>query len=168
MNERKIIPTVPETAWVAGTATVRGEVILGQHVSVWFGAILRGDEAPIMVGDNSNIQDGAVLHVSAGFPCRVGRDVTVGHRAIVHGCTVADGALIGMGAIVLDGAVIGEGAVVAAGAVVSPGMQVPPGTLVLGVPARVFGPLSPAQKALGPRAVANYKARKEAYRSGRY
>jgi carbonic anhydrase/acetyltransferase-like protein (isoleucine patch superfamily) len=123
---------------------------------------------PITIGDNSNVQDGAVLHVSEGYPCVVGRNVTIGHRAIVHGCTVEDGALIGMGAIVLDGAHIGAGAMIAAGAVVSPGMDVPPGKLALGVPARVFGPLSPAQKELGPRAVRIYVARKEAYRAGDY
>lgn len=168
MNHAKITPSIPDSAWVADTATVRGQVTLGEHVSIWFSAVLRGDEAPITVGDNTNVQDGAVLHVSAGFPCVVGASVTIGHRAVVHGCTVEDGALIGMGAIVLDGAHIGAGAVVAAGAVVSPGMTIPPGVLVRGVPARVFGPLSASQKQLGPRAVRNYVARKEAYRSRQY
>lgn len=168
MNNHKISPIIPETAWVADTAVVRGRVALGEHVSIWFGAVLRGDDEPITIGDNSNVQDGAVLHVSEGYPCVVGRNVTIGHRAIVHGCTVEDGALIGMGAIVLDGAHIGAGAMIAAGAVVSPGMDVPPGKLVLGVPARLFGPLSPSQKELGPRAVRNYIARKEAYRAGDY
>ncbi len=168
MNPEKITPTIPHSAWVADTATVRGNVTLGEHVSVWFSAVLRGDEAPITVGDNTNIQDGAVLHVSEGSPCVVGPNVTIGHGAIVHGCTVDDGALIGMGATVLDGAHIGAGAMVAAGAVVSPGMSVPPGTLARGVPARIFGPLNAHQKTLGPRAVRNYIARKEAYRSGQY
>ncbi|MCL4266600.1 MAG: gamma carbonic anhydrase family protein [Anaerolineae bacterium] len=168
MTPAKISPTIATSAWVADTAVVRGHVTLAENVSVWFGAVLRGDEEPITVGENSNIQDGAVLHVSAGFPCVVGRNVTIGHRAIVHGCTVEDGALVGMGAIVLDGAHIGAGAMVAAGAVVSPGMQVPPGKLVLGVPARIFGPLSASQRELGPRAVQNYVARKEAYRTGQY
>ena len=90
-------PTIPDTAWIADTATVRGDVTLGEHVSVWFAAVIRGDEAPVSVGDNSNVQDGAVLHVSAGFPCVVGANVTIGHGAIVHGCRVDDGALIGMG-----------------------------------------------------------------------
>lgn len=159
-------PQIPETAWIADTATVRGHVTLGEHVSVWFAAVLRGDEAPITVGDNSNIQDGAVLHVSAHFPCRVGSRVTIGHRAIVHGCTVEDGALIGMGAIVLDGAHIGVGAMVGAGAVVPPGMVVPPHTLVLGVPAKLVGPLNEKQQQANATAVANYLARKEAYRQG--
>jgi carbonic anhydrase/acetyltransferase-like protein (isoleucine patch superfamily) len=142
--------------------------MLGEHVSIWFSAVLRGDDEPITIGNNCNVQDGAVLHVSEGFPCVVGNNVTIGHRAIVHGCTVEDGALIGMGAVVLDGAIIGAGAMVAAGAVISPGMNVPPGMLVVGVPARVFGPLSARQKEMGPRAVQNYIARKEAYRSGQY
>ena len=161
-------PTIPPTAWVADTAVVRGDVTLGDDVSVWFGAVLRGDEAPVRVGNRSNVQDSAVLHVSAGFPCVVGADVTIGHRAIVHGCTVKDGALIGMGAIVLDGAVVGMGAMVGAGAVVPPGMVVPPGTLALGVPARVVGPLNAQQKAANATAVAHYLERKEQYRRGDY
>lgn len=167
MDER-ITPLIPDTAWIADTATVRGNVTLGEDVSVWFAAVLRGDEAPITIGDRTNIQDGAVLHVSAGFPCVVGREVTIGHGAVVHGCTVEDGALIGIRATVLDGAVIGEGAVVGAGAVVPPGMHVPPGMLALGVPAKVVGPLTDAQRSAGPRAVGNYMVRKEAYREGRY
>jgi carbonic anhydrase/acetyltransferase-like protein (isoleucine patch superfamily) len=163
-----ILPTIPPSAWIADTATVRGRVTLGEHVSIWFSAVLRGDDEPITIGDNSNVQDGAVLHVSEGFPCVVGNNVTIGHRAIVHGCTVEDGALIGMGAVVLDGATIGAGAMVAAGAVISPGMNVPPGMLAVGVPARIFGPLSPNQKEMGPRAVRNYIERKEDFRAGRY
>lgn len=168
MPTAKITPIIPATAWVAETAVVRGNVTLGQHVSIWFGAVLRGDEAAITVGDNSNVQDGAVLHVSANFPCLIGQNVTIGHRAVVHGCTVEDGALIGMGAVVLDGARVGQGAMVAAGAVVSPGMQIPPGVLVLGMPARVFGPLTAVQKQMGPYAVKNYIVRKEEYRTGTY
>lgn len=164
----RIQPTIPPSAWIAGTATVRGDITLGEDVSIWFAAVLRGDEAPITIGDRTNIQDGAVLHVSAGFPCIVGREVTIGHGAVVHGCTVEDGALIGIRATVLDGAVIGAGAIVGAGAVVPPGMHVPPGTLALGVPAKVVGPLSEAQRSAGPRAVGNYLARKEAYREGKY
>ncbi len=168
MKEPQSTPVIPETAWVADTAVIRGNVTLGEDASVWFGAVLRGDEAPIRVGDQANVQDGAVLHVSKGFPCIVGRCVTIGHRAIVHGCTVEDDALIGMGAIVLDGAHVGAGAVVAAGAVVSPGMEIPPGTLALGVPARIFGPLNEKQKQMGKTAVANYLINKEAYRRRKF
>jgi carbonic anhydrase/acetyltransferase-like protein (isoleucine patch superfamily) len=166
--DQPVSPTIPLSAWIAETATVRGHVTLGEDVSVWFAAVLRGDEAPITVGDRTNIQDGAVLHVSAGFPCVVGAEVTIGHGAVVHGCTVEDGALIGIRATVLDGAVIGARAVVGAGAVVPPGMYLPPGMLALGVPAKVVGPLTDAQRSAGPRAVGNYMARKEAYREGKY
>jgi len=164
----RVNPTIAPSGWVAETAVVRGDVTLGEDVSVWFGAVLRGDEAPIAVGDRSNIQDGAVLHVSAGFPCLVGREVTIGHGAVVHGCTIEDGALIGIRATVLDGAVVGRGAVVGAGAVVPPGMHIPPEMLALGVPAKVVGPLTDAQRSAGPRAVGNYMARKEDYREGKY
>lgn len=161
-------PVIPESAWVAETAVIRGHVILGQEVSVWFGAVMRGDEAPITIGDRTNIQDGVVLHVSENYPCIIGADVTVGHRAVVHGCTVEDGVLIGMGAIILDGAVIGEGSVIGAGAVVAPHTQVPPHTLMLGVPARPKGTVSEAQRKRGQTAVNNYLKRKEHYRQGLY
>lgn len=164
----KRTPIIPKSAWVAETATVRGDVMLGEDVSVWFSAVIRGDEEPIRVGARSNVQDGAVLHVSADFPCVVGESVTIGHNAIVHGCTVEDGALIGMGATVLDGAVIGRGALVGAGALVPPGMVVPPEVLVLGVPAKVIGPLSEKQRGTGQTAVSNYVKRKEAYRRGEF
>ena len=159
-------PTIPETAWVADTARVRGRVTLGEHVSVWFGAVIRAEDEAVTVGNNTNVQDGAVLHVSQGFPCVVGANVTIGHQAIVHGCTVEDGVLIGMGAIVLDGAVIGQGAIVGAGTVVPPGMVVPPQTLVLGVPAKIIGPLDEAKQQLAQRGVDNYVHHKEAYRQG--
>jgi carbonic anhydrase/acetyltransferase-like protein (isoleucine patch superfamily) len=163
-----INPTIPPTAWIAPTATVRGNVTLGEEVSVWFSAVIRGDEDEVRVGDGSNIQDGAVLHVSSGFPCIIGKQVTVGHGAIVHGCTVEDGALIGMRATVLDGAVIGAGAMVGAGAVVPPGMIVPPNTLVLGIPAKIMGELNDRQRAMTIIAAQHYIERKEEYRNGKY
>jgi carbonic anhydrase/acetyltransferase-like protein (isoleucine patch superfamily) len=161
-------PIIPASAWVADTATVRGDVTLGEDVSVWFGAVIRGDEAPIVVGDRSNIQDGAVLHVATGRPCLIGKNVTIGHGAVVHGCVVEDGAMIAIRATVLDGACIGAGAMVGAGAVVPPGMVVPAGMLALGVPARVVGPLDPAKQAAITTATAHYLERKEDYRHGRY
>jgi gamma-carbonic anhydrase len=164
----KIQPTISPSAWVADTATVRGNVTLGEEVSIWFSAVIRGDEAPVTVGPRTNVQDGAILHVSRGFPCIVGSDVTIGHGAIVHGCTVEDGALIAMHATVLDGAHIGAGAMVGAGAVVAPGTQVPPHTLVLGVPAKIVGPLDEAKQQYLKLAAANYVARKEEYRNGKY
>jgi gamma-carbonic anhydrase len=161
-------PVIPPSVWIADTATVRGDVTLGEDVSIWFSTVMRGDEAAIVIGDRTNIQDGAVLHVSAGFPCIIGAEVTIGHGAVVHGCNIEDGALIGIRATVLDGAVIGAGAMVGAGTVVPPGMHVPPGMLALGVPAKVIGPLSDTQARAGRRAVGNYLARKEAYREGKY
>jgi len=164
----RIKPVIPATAWIADTARVCGHVTLGEHVSVWFGAVIRAEDEAVTVGENTNVQDGAVLHVSRGFPCVVGANVTIGHQAIVHGCTVEDGVLIGMGAIVLDGATIGRGAIVAAGTLVPPGMVVPPETLVLGVPAKIIGPLDEQKRQLAQRGVDNYVHHKEAYRQGVY
>ena len=164
----EIQPTIPESAWIADTATVRGWVTLGEHVGVWFSAVIRGEEEPVIIGDRSNVQDGAVLHVSEGYPCLIGNDVTIGHLAVVHGCTVEDGALIGMHATVLDGARIGEGAVVGAGALVPPGMHVPAGTLALGVPAKVIGPLKASQQGLGRSGAAHYMHLKNEFRQGKF
>jgi carbonic anhydrase/acetyltransferase-like protein (isoleucine patch superfamily) len=161
-------PIIPASAWIADTATVRGNVTLGEHVSVWFGAVIRGDDAAVVVGDRTNIQDGAVLHVTAGRPCIVGRDVTIGHGAVVHACTVEDGAMIAIRATVLDGACIGAGAMVGAGAVVPPGQVVPPGHLALGVPAKIIGPLDEAKQQAIITATTNYLTRKEEYRRGDY
>ena len=140
-------PSIHPTARVADSATVVGRVTLGEEASIWYGAVLRGDEERITVGDGSNIQDNAVLHNEPGFPTVVGRNVTVGHGAILHGCTVEDGVLIGMGAILLNGCVIGAGSIVAAGALVTQGAQVPPGSLVMGSPAKVRRALSPEERA---------------------
>ena len=131
-------PEIAATAWIAPGASVIGRVELAGEVSVWYGCILRGDVHEIRVGARSNIQDGSVLHVTRDrFPTEVGQEVTIGHRAVVHGCTVGDGALIGIGAVVLDGARVGAGALVGAGAVVAPGAEVPERSLVVGTPARV-------------------------------
>ncbi|MEO8634156.1 MAG: gamma carbonic anhydrase family protein [Gemmatimonadales bacterium] len=130
-------PRLDPTSWIAPGALVMGDVTLGRESSVWYTAVLRGDMAPIVIGEQSNLQDGTIVHVDAGVPCTVGDRVGVGHRAILHGCTVEDDCLIGMGSIVLNGAVVGRGSVVAAGAVVKEGFLVPPGSLVVGMPARV-------------------------------
>lgn len=130
-------PEVPETAWVAPNATLIGKVSLAAEASVFFTAVLRGDMDSISIGPRSNIQDGCVVHTDEGFPAVVGAGVSVGHRAVLHGCTVEDDSLIGMGAVVLNGAVVGAGSLVAAGAVVTEGMQIPPGSLVAGVPAKI-------------------------------
>jgi carbonic anhydrase/acetyltransferase-like protein (isoleucine patch superfamily) len=114
-----------------------GDVTLGAESSVWYGAVIRADLAPVTIGDRSNLQDGTIVHVDEGVPCRIGSRVGVGHRVILHGCTVEDDCLIGMGAVLLNGVRIGSGSVVAAGAVLPEGMPVPPRSLVMGVPARI-------------------------------
>ncbi|GBC84092.1 Carnitine operon protein CaiE [bacterium HR11] len=136
-------PVVDPTAWVAPTATLIGDVVLGPHVSVWFGAVLRADMHFIRVGAYSNLQDNVVVHVTKDlYPTEIGEYVTVGHGAIVHACRVGSRCLIGMGAIVMDGAEVGDESLVAAGALVPPGMRIPPRSLVMGVPARVVRALS--------------------------
>jgi carbonic anhydrase/acetyltransferase-like protein (isoleucine patch superfamily) len=139
----EIRPRIDASAWLAPGAVVVGDVEIGPDSSVWFGCVLRGDVHSIRIGARTNVQDGSVLHVTKErFATRLGDEVTVGHRAVVHGCRVGDGALIGIGAIVLDGAEIGDEALVGAGAVVTPGTRVPDGALALGTPARVVRTLS--------------------------
>jgi carbonic anhydrase/acetyltransferase-like protein (isoleucine patch superfamily) len=133
---------VAADAWVAPNATLVGAVTLRAEASVWYGAVLRGDGDSIEVGEGSNVQDGCVLHADPGYPVRVGRGVSIGHNAVVHGCTVEDGSLVGMGAVVLNGARVGAGSLVAAGTVVLAGTDVPPGSLVAGVPGKVRRSLS--------------------------
>jgi carbonic anhydrase/acetyltransferase-like protein (isoleucine patch superfamily) len=118
-------------------AIVIGDVVLGDKVSIWPVAVLRADNDRITIGDESNVQDGCVIHVDQGFPCTVGKRVTIGHRAVVHGATIEDECLIGIGAVILNGALVGTGSVIGAGAVVPEGMQVPAGSVVLGVPGKV-------------------------------
>ncbi|MDP8246287.1 MAG: gamma carbonic anhydrase family protein [Candidatus Hinthialibacter antarcticus] len=130
-------PQLGENVFIAPNASVIGETTLGDEVSIWFGAVLRGDIAPVSVGRGSNIQDNAVLHVGDDEPCFVGENVVVGHQALLHGCTVEDDCLIGMGAIVLNRAVIGRGSLVGAGALVTQGTIIPPNSLVVGSPATV-------------------------------
>lgn len=140
-------PIADPSAFVAPTATLIGQVTLGPGSSVFYGAVLRGDVAAIEVGAGSNVQDGVVVHADPSFPTAIGAGVSIGHRAVVHGCTVEDNCLIGMGSVVLNGAVIGAGSLVAAGAVVLEGTRVPAGSLVAGVPAKVRRPLSAAEQA---------------------
>ncbi len=130
-------PRVADTAWVAPNATVIGDVTIGAGSGVFYSATVRGDTSAITLGEGSNLQDGVVVHADPGFPCSIGSGVSVGHAAVVHGCTVEDDCLIGMGAVVLNGAVVGRGSMVAAGAVVLEGARIPPGSLVAGVPGKV-------------------------------
>jgi carbonic anhydrase/acetyltransferase-like protein (isoleucine patch superfamily) len=139
-------PVLGRDVYVARTATVLGDVTLGDQSSVWYGAVLRGDINRIVVGRGSNVQDNAVLHLSDDYPCLVGDFVTIGHSANVHACTVEDECLVGMGATVLDGAVIGRQSLIGANALVTPGTCVPEGSMVLGSPAKVVRQLTPAER----------------------
>lgn len=159
------LPKLGRRVFVAPTAVVTGDVEAGDDVSFWFGAVARGDVHYIRVGARTNVQDGAILHVTGGrFPLVIGADVVIGHAAVVHGCTIEDGALIGIGARVLDGAVVETGAQVGAGAVVAPGKRVPAGHLVMGVPARVVRPLEDAERAAILDNARRYAELKEEYR----
>ncbi|HUL70313.1 MAG TPA: gamma carbonic anhydrase family protein [Gemmatimonadales bacterium] len=131
------MPTIHPTAFIAPSSIVIGDVTLGAESSVWYTAVLRGDMAPIRIGARSNLQDGTVVHVDEGIPCTVGERVGVGHRAIIHGCTIEDDCLIGMGSILLNGVHVGTGSVIAAGAVLPEGMEIPPQSLVIGVPGKI-------------------------------
>ena len=161
-----IAPEIHPTAWVAPGAHVIGNVTLHAEASVWFGAAIRGDNEPIVVGEGSNVQELACLHTDPGFPLAIGRGVTVGHRAMLHGCTIGDGALIGMGASVLNGATIGEGAVVGAGALVPEGKSVPPGTLVVGAPAKAVRELTDEQRAAFQIGASHYVSNARRFREG--
>lgn len=144
--------------WIAPTATVIGKVRLGAGVGVWFGAVIRGDGEPIVIGENTNIQEQTVIHTDPGFPVTVGAGCTIGHRAIVHGCTIGDHVLIGMGAIVLNGAMIGDDCLIGAGALIPEGREIPPGSLVLGMPGKVVRPLSADEIARSRVSAAHYVA----------
>ena len=139
------IPALHESAWVAENAQVIGGVSLGENTSVWFGVVIRGDTAPIVVGKGSNIQDNSVLHADDDTPMTIGENVTVGHQVMLHGCTIGDGSLIGMQAVVLNGAKIGKNCLVGAGALVTEGKEFPDGSLIVGSPARVVRALTEAQ-----------------------
>lgn len=153
-----ITPQVHAEAWVAPGSTLIGRVHLEAGASVWYGAVLRGDTEHIRVGANSNIQDGCVVHADPGFAATIGENVTVGHRAVLHGCTVGDGSLIGMGAVVLNGATIGAGSLVAAGAVVLEGVEIPPGSLVTGTPGKVRRELTDDERTGLRLSASNYVA----------
>ncbi len=139
-------PNVHETSWIAPNATVIGQVTLGEQVGIWYNAVLRADMDSITIGDRTNIQDGCVLHADPNTPLVVGSGVSVGHNAILHGCTIGDDVLVGMGATVLNDAKVGAGSLIAANALISQGVEIPPGSLVAGIPAKVRRPLSDAEQ----------------------
>lgn len=152
-------------AWyVAPGAQVIGSVRLGRESSVWFAAVLRGDNDWIEIGDGTNVQDGAIIHTDEGAPTHVGRDVTIGHRALLHSCAVGDESLIANGAMVLDGARIGRHCIIAAGALVPPGRDIPDGSMVMGAPGRIVREVGERERALIAHAAASYRARARLYR----
>ena len=139
-------PIVDGDFYIAENATVLGKVKLCKDSSVWFGATLRGDTELITIGERSNVQDGSVLHTDIGFPLDIGKDVTIGHKVMLHGCTIGDGSLIGINAVVLNGAKIGKGCLIGANALVTEGMEIPDGSLVMGSPGKIKGELNEDQK----------------------
>jgi carbonic anhydrase/acetyltransferase-like protein (isoleucine patch superfamily) len=161
-------PTLPADGdyYVAEDAAVIGSVILGAGATVWFGCVVRGDNERIEIGAGSNVQDNSTLHADPGIPLTIGRNVTIGHTVILHGCTVEDNVLIGMGAIVMNRARIRTGSIVGAGAVITEGKDYPAGSLILGAPARVMRPLKDDEIAGLARPAAGYAAKGKLYRSG--
>jgi carbonic anhydrase/acetyltransferase-like protein (isoleucine patch superfamily) len=160
-------PRVAASAYLAPGSVVTGDVEIGEDSSVWFQTVIRGDVNHVRIGARTNVQDHSVVHVTSRTnPTIIGDDVTVGHRVVLHGCTVNDRCLVGIGAIVLDGAVIGPDAMVGAGALVPPGMVVPPGKLVLGAPAKVRRDLTPEEIAFFRTSAANYAGYAARYRQG--
>lgn len=159
------IPSVHESVFVAPNASVIGSVVLAENVSVWFGATIRGDNDIITLGKNSNVQEGAVLHTDAGIALTVGENVTIGHQAMLHGCTVGDGSLIGIQAVILNGAVIGKGCLVGAGAIVTERKVFPDRSLILGAPAKVVRELADEDVAALLKSAAGYVDRRAQFLS---
>ena len=157
-----LVPQLAQGAWAAPSADLIGDVRLGKRASVWFGAVLRGDNTPLSLGDETNFQDGAIGHSDADFPLTIGARVTIGHQAILHGCTIADDCLIGMGARILNGAIIAEECIVGAGALITEGKSFPPGSLIIGAPARAIRQVTEEERRTLRMSAANY-AEKAAY-----
>ena len=163
-----VCPELPQSGnyWVAESASVLGRVILHENASVWFGAVLRGDNDPITVGENSNVQDGSVLHTDIGCPLTIGRDVTIGHMAMLHGCTVGDESLIGIGSTVLNRAVIGKNCIIGAHSLIPEGKVIPDNSLVMGSPGKVVKELRPEQVSLIKASARVYVENWKRFKSG--
>src|SRR3954464_4367829 len=159
----ELAPQLAPGSWAAPSADLIGDVRLGERASVWFGAVIRADNTPIVIGEDSNIQDGAIGHSDPGFPLTIGARVTVGHQAILHGCTVADDCLIGMGARILNGAMIEAECIVGAGALVTEGKTFPAGSLIVGSPARMVRPITDAERQLLRASAAHYAEKAARY-----
>jgi carbonic anhydrase/acetyltransferase-like protein (isoleucine patch superfamily) len=160
------MPSIHPNAYVHPDAVVLGNVTLGRRVSVWPTAVIRGDSDAITIGDESNVQDGTIIHVDEGKPTTIGKRVAIGHRAIVHGSTVEDDCLIAMGAVLLNGVHVGSGSIVGAGAVCTEGMRIPPNSLVVGVPARKIRETNPEERERIRRTVESYLELQERYKAG--
>lgn len=161
-----IVPQIAPDAWVAPDANLIGRVVLEARASVWFGATLRGDNEEIRLGEGSNVQENCVLHTDMGYPLVIGRDCTIGHKAMLHGCTIGDGSLIGMGATVLNGAKIGRGCLIGAGALIAEGKEIPDGSLVMGAPGRVVRVLDSEAQARLIASATGYQANARRFRAG--
>ena len=163
-----VTPDLPADGdyWVAPNATLIGRVVLKKNASVWFGAVLRGDNEAIVIGEDSNVQDGAVMHTDMGTPLVLGAGVTIGHMALLHGCSVGDNSLIGIGAVVLNGARIGKNCLIGAKALIPEGKEIPDNSLVVGAPGRVLREVSDAQKAFFAHSAAHYVANWKRYVAG--
>lgn len=160
------VDTEDDSHWIAPTAVLIGKVRLEHDASVWWGAVLRGDNELITVGRGSNVQDGSVLHTDPGFPLTIGPDVTVGHLAMLHGCSIGEGSLVGIGAVILNGAVIGRNCLIGAKALVGEGKKIPDNSLVMGIPGKVLGEVRDEQAARMRSGTRNYVANWRRYRAG--
>tara|TARA_B100001939_G_scaffold161859_1_gene139617 strand:- start:163 stop:690 length:528 start_codon:yes stop_codon:yes gene_type:complete len=152
----KKLKTADDNFWIAPNASVIGEVNLERDASIWFNAILRADNEPITIGEGSNVQDGAIIHTDPGFACRIGKKVTVGHMAMLHGCSIGDGSLIGIGSVVLNGAKIGKNCIIGSKALVTEGMEVPDGSMVLGIPGKIKKTLTEEEQSVVPLGAEHY------------
>ena len=161
-----LAPEIGPDAWLADTAVLIGRVVIDAEASIWFGAVLRGDNEEIRVGRGSNVQENAVLHTDMGHPLTIGADCTIGHKAMLHGCTVGDGSLIGMGATVLNGAKIGRGCLIGAGALITEGKEIPDGSLVMGSPGRVVRTLDAEAQARLLMSAQSYRANAQRFAKG--
>lgn len=161
-----IAPDIAASAWIAPDANVIGRIVVEEDASIWFGAILRGDNEEIRVGRGSNVQENCVLHTDIGFPLQIGPDCTIGHKAMLHGCIIGEGSLIGMGAVVLNGARIGKGCLIGAGALITEGKEIPDGSLVMGAPGKVVRQLDEAGLLRLRASAAGYRANARRFAAG--
>jgi len=163
LNDR--VPVIPKSCYIAEEAVIIGDVVLGERVNIWFGAVLRGDNEPIVIGDDSNVQENCVLHTDPGAPLTIGRNVTIGHQVMLHGCTIGDGSLIGIQAVVLNKSVIGKDCLVGAGAVVTENKSFPDRSVIFGSPAKVVRELNEENAARLAGSAASYVTRGQNYKA---